>query len=243
MQPLLSQARSALLLCFLFFIFSCVENTKQANSDQFDESSIRKNSRYQILKIEPHETSFKAQVKCIAVITTDTLNKEIIKADLISMYNSLKNYNKFSSFSKPTVVAIYLYTSKDMAEKVESSWIAYLLKSPSEYEPRISIDEEKIEALNHSNGGTQSDDDIMFEKLQTIFRKRGTDLCTLYLKLYDIEGETIKAAEAKHPDLKNEYLKYQSELYHQEQHKLLSSYKISDTVASYISVFGLRYCK
>ena len=102
---------------------------------------------YEIVLTEPYETSGKAQVKSYAALKTNNVTKETLTATLNEIYASLKNYNQFKSHSSPTVIAVYLYTSKDKAKNMQEAWIAMLTKTPSDAEPRTSIDEMKLTAI------------------------------------------------------------------------------------------------
>lgn len=234
-----------LFLSSLFLLISC-GNNKQEQSNLADipiKSTISENVNYQILKIEPFESDAKSQVKCIAYLTTDTISREILTESLLKIYSELKNYNGFKNYSAPSVIGIYLYTSKEMASNMEASWIAMLVKAPNDNQPKISFDDQKIEALKSHTSHEKSPDEVMLEKLNEYFKKKNTDLCSLYKTLYDIEGATIKEADAKYPNYGAEHSQYQSKLYLQQQKQLFKKFGINDTLSTYITVFGMRYCK
>lgn len=234
-----------LFLIGMFLLISCGNNKQEQGNLQNipDHSSVPEDSKYEILKIEPFESTSKSQVKCTAYLTTDSISKGVLTESLLKIYSELKNYHGFKNYSAPTVIGIYLYTSKEMASTMEASWIAMLAKTLSDNQPRISFDDQKIEALKSHTDREKSPDEVMLEKLNEYFKKRNTDLCSLYKNLYDIEGATIKEADAKYPDYGIEHSNYQSKLYNIEQKKLFKKYKITDTLSSYITAFGMRYCK
>ena len=198
---------------------------------------------YKILRTEPYESSGKAQVKCYAYLATDRIIKDELTETLTKIYFGLRSYNNFKNFSAPTVIAIYLFTSEDKATNMTDSWIAMLSKSPSDNVPRISFDEMKMAAHEGSKGKEKSSDEKMLEELNVYFKKRNTDLCSIYKELYDLEGETIKQADNRYPNFGVEHSTYQSKLYKQEQKKLLKKYNINDTLTSYIFIFAMGYCK
>lgn len=198
---------------------------------------------YKILRTEPYETSRKAQVKCYAYLTTDTVSNDKLSATLTKIYNNLQSYSDFKNFSSPTVIAIYLFTSRDKATNMTGSWIAMLSKSPSENQPGISFNDLQVKALEDSKDNEKSDYEKKYDELTEYLKKRNTDLCFIHKTLYDLEITTIRQADIKYPNFGLEHSRYRSKLYKQEQKKLFSKYNINDTYSSYITVFGMSYCK
>ncbi len=225
---------------------SCGNNrTSDKNQITENATTIKQEpfAEYKILRTEPYETSNKAQVKCYAYLTTDTISNDKLSATLTKIYNELQSYNDFKNFSSPTVIAIYLFTSQDKATNMTDSWIAMLSKSPSDNQPRISFNELQVKALEGSKNNEKSADEKKYDELIEYLKKRNTDLCFIYKTLYDLEGTTIKQADVKYPNFGVEHSDYQSKLYRQEKKKLFSKYSINDTLSSYITVFGMSYCK
>lgn len=198
---------------------------------------------FEILRTEPSEFGTKAQVKCYAYLTTDSVTKESLTGTLTKIYLQLKQYNNFKIASAPNVIAAYLFSSKEKAEKMPESWIGMLSLSPSDDRPRISFDDLRLKALIEQKDAVESEDEKMLKSLNAYFTKRHTDLCMLYKTLYDLEGETIKQADAKYPDFGPEHGKYQSKLYSDAEKKLFRKYNINDTLSTYITAFGMGYCK
>jgi len=236
-------------IAFLATLVSCGNNKpteeKQPATTQSVATvkSVEEFAAYKILKTEPYETSGKAQVKCYAYLTTDTITKAKLEGTINKIYSGIENYSNFKNFSAPTVIAIYLYTSEDKATNMTESWIAMLSKSPSDSKPRISFDDMKLSAFENGKSKEKSADDIMYEKMNKSFKKHNTDLCSIYKILYDLEGQTIKQADEKYPNFGVEHSDYQTKLYKQERKKLFKKYSINDTLSSYITVFGMSYCK
>ncbi len=230
------------------FFFSC--NNGDTNKVSTVETPVAIETKtisnplpYEILVTEPYETSGKAQVKSYAYLKSDTVSNDNLRATLNEIYSTMKSYNNFKNFSAPTVIAIYLYTSKDKAKNMQEAWIGMLSKTPSDNEPRISIDEMKLSALAGTQDKTKSDDEKKLEELKTYFKKRNTDLCYVYKTLYDLEGESIKQADKKYPDFGIEHSNYSSKWYKIEKAKIFKKYKIDDSLSTYITVFGMNYCK
>lgn len=239
--------KSILFLILLTGLISCGNNKntvdKQVTTGNISSTTPEPFAAYKILKAEPYETRNKAQVKCYAYLTTDTVSKDRLSATLTKIYGGLQDYNNFKNFSSPSVIAIYVYTSKEKATNMTDSWIAMLSKTPSDNQPRISFDDLKVKALESAMDNEKSDDEKKYEELTEYLRKRHTDLCFIYKTLYDLEGTTIKQADIKYPDFGTEHSEYQSKLYKQEKKKLFDKYNINDTLSSYITVFGMSYCK
>ena len=118
-----------------------------------------------------------------------------------------------------------------------------LSKIPSDPTPRISIDDMKLTAVAGQNDNAQSADEKKLGELKTYFAKRNTDLCTLCKTLYDLEGDCIKKADQKYPDFGTEHANYSSKLYKQGKNKIFKKYNIHDSLSTYITVFGMSYCK
>ena len=166
---------------------SADEKQSTASESVTTETPIEKFSAYKILRTEPYESGSKAQVKCYAYLTTDTITKDRLSATLIKIYFGLRNYKNFKNFSAPTVIGIYLFTSEDKAANMTESWIAMLSKSPSDNQPTIRFDDMKLSALESGKGKEKSVDDLLYEKMNESFKKHNTDLCSIYRTLYDIE--------------------------------------------------------
>lgn len=238
--------RNILYLLVMTGIMSCGNNNNSDNTkQQQSESAITQEpfASYEILKTEPYETSNKAQVKSYAYLTTDTISKENLSATLTKIYGSLESYSSFKNFSSPTVIAIYLFASKDKAENMPESWVAMLSKTPSDNQPRISFNDWQLKALEGLTDNEKSEDEKKYEELNDYLKKRNTDLCFIYKTLYDLEGTTIKQADIKYPDFGIKHSEYQSKLYKDEKKKLFNKYNINDTLSTYITVFGMNYCK
>lgn len=241
------------LLTTIWSLMACndSETTQSTSTDQSstttDEpqppTTTAKSLPYEIVITEPYEVSGKAQVKSLVALKTDNVSEETLTATLNEIYDSLKGYNQFKSHSSPTVIAVYLYTSKDNAKNMQASWIAMLTKTPSDSEPRISINEMKLTAVSGQNDDTKSADEKKLDELKKYFSKRNTDLCTLYKTLYDVELSCIKKADRKYPDFGIVHSDYSSKLYKQEKNKLFKKFNIHDSLSAYISVFGMNYCK
>ena len=239
-----------LSIAFLTTLFSCgnnkTENNQATTNDNVSTTTATTTedfAAYKVLRNEPYESKLKSQVKCYAYLTTDTITKDKLTGTLNKIYSGLKDYNNFKNYTSPTVIAVYLFTSKDKAANMPESWIAMLTKAPSDNQPKIMFDDMKLSALEGGKGKEKSADDIMYEKMNESFKKHNTDLCSIYKTLYELEGQTIKQADEKYPNFGVQHSEYQTKLYNQGRKKLFKQYSINDTLSSYITVFGMSYCK
>ena len=226
--------------------FVACTNNKPVDDNQTNSSLGQEPfAAYKILKREPYETAGKAQVKCYAYLTTDTITKDRLSATLTRIYDDLKSYNNFKKFSSPTVIAIYLFTSKERAENMTDLWIGMLSKSPSNDKPDISFDELKIRALQSLADKIKSDDTKKYEFLTEYLKKRNTDLSSIFKLLYDIETTTAKQADIKFPNDMGttEYTDYKTKLYKEEKSKLFKKYNIDDSLSGSIDTYGLYFCR
>lgn len=229
------------LILFALFVglFSCGDS-KTSGNQVVTQAPF---APYKILRTEPYETNGKAQIKCYAYLTTDTITTDKLSATLTKIYDGVKNYSDFKSHSSPTVVAVYLFTSADKATDMPEAWIAMLSKTPSENEPRITFDDFEVKAMVGATDNQKDKDEIKYEQISEYLKQRNTDLCFIYKTLYDLEGQTIKQADIKYPDFGKEHSEYQSKLYEEEKKKLFKKYNINDSVSTTITVFGMTYCK
>lgn len=229
------------LIFFALFagLFSCGDS-KKSDNQVVTQAPF---APYKILRTEPYETNGKAQIKCYAYLTTDTITTDKLSATLTKIYDGVKNYSDFKSHSSPTVVAVYLFTSADKATDMPEAWIAMLSKTPSENEPRITFDDFEVKAMVGATDNQKDKDEIKYEQISEYLKQHNTDLCFIYKTLYDLEGQTIKQADIKYPDFGKEHSEYQGKLYAEEKKKLFKKYNINDSVTTTITVFGMTYCK
>lgn len=241
---------SKLFLCVtsLLLFIQCTSNQPSTNntSPTFITSKEDSNDSvapYKILSIQPTETTGKAQIKCIAYLTSDTVTQITIEASLHKIYSGLQNYSNFKSHDSPTVIAIYFYSSKNNASNTPAMWLAMLTKNPSDIQPKTSFNDLQLNALISKNDTIKSPEEIQYDQLTEYFKKHNTDLCSIYKTLYDLEVSTIKQADDKYPDFGIKHGEYANKLYKQEKNKLFKKYNINDTLSSYITAFGISYCK
>lgn len=237
---------TTLYLLFVLAFISCDTNN---TSDESKKNEPKKDlvqlpfSQYKILKIEPLETSTKAQVVSYAYLTSDTVSEEYLSGTLINIYDTLKNYKYFKKFSSPSVIVIYLFTSKEKGTNMPESWIAMLNKTPSDNQPQVRFNKLQLNAFTDLTDNNKSEDEKKLDEINSYLSKRNTDLCFIYKTLYDLELETIKQADKKYPDFGIKHNEYQSKLYDDGKDKLFTKYHINDTLSTYITVFGMTYCK
>lgn len=227
-----------LLYCLLLASLGCRNdpNSAKTTSENSEGAVNELSKKYKILKIQPSETSSKAQVTCYAYLTTDSISEDLLSSILTKIYDELKYYTGFSRPTIPNVIAVYLYTSKYKAEEMSGSWIAMLSKTPSDTQPKITYDNIQISP-------TSEKEEKEYLELSNYLKERGTDLCFIYTSLYEIEGKTIKEADAKYPNYGSEHLEYQKKRYAQEKSKLFKKYRIDEKKSSNIIMFGMKHCK
>jgi len=227
----------------LIFLFT-LTILHSCGNDSTDSDFSYEYAKYEILSTEPFESGEKAQVKCYAYLTTDSITKDKLTGTLKKIYSELEKYNNFRNFSAPNVIAIYLFISKDKAQNMKESWIAMLSKSPStDNLPQYSFNEMQVNAFSGLKDNVKSEEELKMAKLNETFKNRGTDICTIYKTLYDLEGYTIKQADIKYPDYGFEHSEYQKKLYKQEKEKLFKKFDINDSLSSSITFYGMSYCK
>jgi hypothetical protein len=198
--------------------------------------------RYEILNEEKLETSFKAQL-IEYVFYKDTLyTREALTSVVTEIYNLNRDKDVFDNYSRPTVIAIYLFTSV-RAIKDKSNWIAMLIKGPNDAEPRISINDFKVVALSNANNKSKSRDEIELEKLKKYLNERGLELCDFSDMLNKIALDNIHKADAKYPEYGDKHMAMVNQLDVQSNHDLKRKYKVSEDMMSKVSIFAMAYCK
>lgn len=197
---------------------------------------------YVILEETPTETSNKAQLKYSVLYTDSIYSENKLKEVLENIYATAKTKDVFENFNAPTVVAIYLYTSKEAAEE-KSDWIAMLAKGPKDEKPRLSFNSFKINALQGLTDNTKSSDEISYEKLVAYLSERGLELCSFRNILRDNELQAIREADKKYPDFGDNHMTYSDSIIKAQNQELISKYNLADSIFLRVIVFGASYCK
>lgn len=198
--------------------------------------------KYEVINEEKYETSYKAQLTEYAFYKDSIFTEEALTNVVIGIYNLNKDKNVFKAHDKATVVGVYLFTSKE-AIKDKGDWIAMLVKSPSDTEPRVSFNNFKLTALANLKDNIKSKDEIVLEKLKSYLKKRGLDLCALSDMLKKMELDNIHKADAKYPDYGEKHMAMIDRLDAQSYEKLMNKYNLNEAMLSKVSIFAMTYCK
>ncbi|CAH0185976.1 MULTISPECIES: hypothetical protein [unclassified Pedobacter] len=204
--------------------------------------TVKATIKYEVINEQKLETSYKAQLIEYAIYKDTIYTKEALEDAVLEIYNLNSIKDVFETHDKATVLAVYLFTSKE-AFKDKSNWIAMLIKGPNENKPRITYNDFKITALNNSADNVKTKDEIEVEKLKAYLQKRGLDLCILWEMLKKIELDNIHKADAKYPDYGDKHMALIDQLDEQSYRNLRKKYKLSDDMLSKVSIFAMSYCK
>lgn len=238
----------AVLFSILIAVNGCTNSSKLTNQEtnrsiNSDTSNFsQSNFQYEVLNEEKSETSGKAQLLEYAFYKDTVYTEDALRDVLMKIYNLNKNKNVFENHDSATVIAVYLFTSRD-AMKDKADWIAMLVKGPNEAEPRISFNDFKITSLNGINDNVKSQDEIELEKLNLHLKERGLELCALSDLLKKIELDNIHKADAKYPDYGTKHLAMIDALDAQSYNNLIKKYKLNKNMLNKVSIFAMAYCK
>lgn len=236
----------AILFTTLVTLSGCTDSSKQVDEDKATAvdayTDYKIDDRFEVISEEKKETSLKAQLLEYAWYKDTIYSKDALTKAILEIYNFNKDKDVFENYDAPSVMAVYLFTSKE-AMKDKAEWIAMLSKGPGDLEPRVIFNEFKLTALNTTNDNVKSRDEIELDKLKSYFTKRGLEVCELADLLKKIELENIHKADAKYPDYGEEHMAMIHRLDAQSYRKLKAKYKLSDDMLSKVSVFGMAYCK
>jgi hypothetical protein len=200
-------------------------------------------TNYEIVNEEKTETSTKAQLIEYVVYKDTIYTEDLLKKVLLDVYDKNKDKNLFTNHNSPTVFGIYLFTSKEIAEKDKSAWVAMLMKGPRDPEPRLSYNDLKIKSLQGLNDNIKSEDEVAYEELTKYLEERNLELCSFYTQLGDMELDCIHKADAKYPDYGIKHNEYSNKLMEEEREKLAKKYNLADSIFINVSVFAMSYCK
>ena len=127
--------------------------------------------------------------------------------------------------------------------KDKADWIAMLVKSPNDAEPRINFNNFKLTALANLKDNIKSKDEIVLEKLKSYLKIRRLDLCTLSDMLKKMELDNIHKADAKYPDYGDRHMAMIDQLDAQSYKQLMNKYNLSEDMLGKVSMFAMSYCK
>ena len=199
-------------------------------------------SSFEILSEKKSETSSKAQLIEYAWYKDSIYTEDVLRATIMEIYELNRNKSVFSMHEKPTVIAVYLFTSKE-ASKDKSDWIAMLIKEANETEPRVSFNRFKVSALNNVKDATKTTDEIELDRLNEYLNKRGLELCSLADLLKKIELDNIHKADAQYPDYGDEHMAMIDRLDAKSYAALRKKHNLNEDMLGKVSVFAMAYCK
>jgi len=139
--------------------------------------------KYQMISDKKYDAPVKAQVT-IKVLVSSRLGREDLKRLLMHLYAAAMARRGFKYHERATNVYIYAYTSRENAE-AGWSWVAMLDKSYSDSAPKVSYNEEELNAVR---GGP-----VVKFGLTEVQRKK------VFAQMGAAEGKARREAEKEHP--------------------------------------------
>ena len=102
--------------------------------------------QYTVLLEDIYDVPIKTQV-VLDVLVSGEISDFGLRALLSQLYSSTKARTGFTYHDSPTIVFIYLFTSRDRAQSGMRQWIAMLAKGYDDAVPTITVDERQIAQL------------------------------------------------------------------------------------------------
>lgn len=81
------------------------------------------------------------------------------------------------------------------------------------------------------------------KRIEGMLEKSDENLCSIFTKIYDNEGENIAKADKKHPDFGIKHSKLVSELDEKFRVDIMKKYSLSESDLSFLTLIGLQKCK
>lgn len=103
--------------------------------------------QFKIINQETGETPVKTQV-VVNILVSGSITEDGLRALLLKIYDSSMTKGGYKYHPRPTVVAIYAYTSKEKYEAQWGQWTAMLLKHGNESDPKITVRKEEVTAAS-----------------------------------------------------------------------------------------------
>jgi hypothetical protein len=231
---------------FLMFLPGCESNGSKYTKSAADTSIIStpaKSANYTVLKADKSETTGKAQIKIMAYLTGDFKDKSELETTLYHIYEAYRHEGGYIYFNEPTVVGIYLFETRKLAETDATAWLGMLQKGPHDSNPDVSFNRLRLNASLGLKDNILSEDEIQLAKIKKLLLPRGIDMCDLYQTVNDIELNSIHAADKLYPDYGLEHNDYSDKLIRQEVKKLGRKYKLTSDEIDRACFFASTYCK
>ncbi len=119
-------------------IFLCMVGALMLGYGNTSAEPVISNIPHTVLKEDVYDGAGKAQI-----IQNLLVNPNISETDLRDLLNSRFNEasqrSGFEFFTHPTVVVIYAYPSRELANSGKSQWVGMLIKYPTNSAPKITI--------------------------------------------------------------------------------------------------------
>jgi hypothetical protein len=221
--------------------YTLLESAKIVIPDDIEFENIPVSS-YEVVTEKVSETPSKAQIVQYIWYKGVDYTETALRATAMNVYNLKKDMGGFKMHDNPTVVALYLFTSKEAMED-KSEWIAMLMKGPSNTEPSISFNSFKVTALNNIEDNVRSTDEIDLDKLNAYLGRRGLNLCSLAKSLKKMELDNIHKADARYPDYGDKHMAMIDALDDQFYRSLRAKHNLSEEMLGKVSIFAMAYCK
>jgi len=242
---------STLLLILLSTILftNCKNDQKQKTNLETDkvtenEKFIEKRKfDYEIVNTDILETKYKAQIAIYVAYNDSVFSKDALSDVLLEVYNKNRKAKVFENFVEPTVIAVYVFTSIEQAKNEKGAWISMLVKVPNDENPKLTFNELKLKSLAGLNDKVKSKDEIALDNLNEYLKKKNVTLCDLYKQFESYELDNIHKADAKYPDYGEEHSDYVTKLDKADKKRIMSKYKLADSIHIKVIVFGMTYCK
>lgn len=238
-----------IIVLSLIFFTNCKNDQKQPTSSdtekvvEIEKTTEKRKLDYEIVNTDIIETKYKAQITKYVVYNDSIFNKDALSDVLLEVYFSNKKAKGFKNFEEPTVVAVYVFTSEEQAKSDKGAWIAMLVKGPDDESPRLSYNELKLKSLAGLNDKVKSKDEIALDNLNEYLGKRNVTLCDLYKQFGSYELDNIHKADAKYPDYGKEHTAYVTKLDKADKKRIMTKYKLADSIFTQTIVYGMGYCK
>lgn len=201
-------------------------------------------SEYSVFDTQKYEVHNKAQVLVYAHLTQQELGtKNEIENALTELYERYKNETGYQNFERPTVVGVYLYTSEKIGRESKSSWLAMLVKGPSDAEPQLHVDELKFKSLKSLDANEGTEDEIELENLNKVLFERGLELCSFNKRLKELHLACIHKADAKFPDYGPQHQAYIEKLWKETRNEIHAVHDTTDEILGKVDVFAMVYCR
>lgn len=233
----------------LIFFTNCKNDQKQPQSSatekvsEIEKPPEKRKLDYEVVNTDLTETKYKAQITKYVVYNDSIFNKDALSDVLLEVYFSNRKAKDFKNFDEPTVVAVYIFTSEEQAKTEKDAWIAMLVKGPDDESPKLSYNDLKLKSLAGLNDKVKSKDEIALDNLNEYLEKRNVTLCDLYKQFGSYELNNIHKADAKYPNFGKEHTAYVKELDKADKKRIMTKYKLADSIFTQTIVYGMGYCK